>query len=79
MKERLVVFINIKPLKNSIRLQKVDMIIELGNKKKKKKKKEKKGGHLWLHFYYKFTLWLLGRLGKGCCGRGLTLSLEFIL
>ena len=38
MKERLVVFINIKPLKKEIRLQKVDMIIELGNKNNKRKK-----------------------------------------
>ena len=38
MKERLVVFINIKPLKKEIRLQKVDMITELGNKNNKRKK-----------------------------------------
>ena len=38
MKERLAVFINIKPLKKGIRLQKVDMIIEFGNKNNKRKK-----------------------------------------
>ena len=38
MKERLVVFITIKPLKKEIRLQKVDMITELGNKNNKRKK-----------------------------------------
>ena len=41
MKERLAVFINIKPLKKEIRLQKVDMIIEFGNKNNKRKKKKK--------------------------------------
>ena len=38
MKERLAVFININPLKKEIRLQKVDMITELGNKNNKRKK-----------------------------------------
>ena len=41
MKERLAVFININPLKKEIRLQKVDMITELGNKNNKTKKKKK--------------------------------------
>ena len=41
MKERLAVFININPLKKEIRLQKVDMITELGNKNNKRKKKKK--------------------------------------
>ena len=41
MKERLAVFINIKPLKKEIKLKKVDMIIELENKNNKRKKKKK--------------------------------------
>ena len=43
MKEILAVFININPLKKEIRLQKVDMITELGNKNNKRKRKRKKG------------------------------------
>ena len=77
IKERLVAFININPLKNASRLQKVDMITEFGNKNQKKEKKKK--DHLWLHFYYKFVLWLLGILGRSCHSRGLTPALEFFL
>ena len=41
IKERLIVFINIKPMKKASRLQKVDMITELGNKNQKKEKRKK--------------------------------------
>ena len=53
------------------------MITEFGNKNQKKEKKKK--DHLWLHFYYKFVLWLLGILGRSCHSRGLTPALEFFL
>ena len=62
MKERLVVFINIKPLKKEIRLQKVDMIIELGNKnnKRKRKRKRKKGTTYGFIFITSLSFGFLG-------------------
>ena len=75
MKEKLTIIIKLSLRKRQIDYKRVNGLQSL----KTKTTVKKKGDNLWLHFYYKFVLWSLNKLGGGYRGACWTFTFEVFL